>query len=149
MKNIPQLNTARILETTRRQSGQVLFPRQFRKETKTPESSDNNRTHQNIRDMHSQTLQNSTISFDQTSTSIHKFFKNKEEFNTYMLQKNYVCSKSQYQKIIFQLSEIGKRIKKNNELIAKMKNYLTKLKQTKKQKQTDIVNLLSNKESLE
>ena len=149
MKNCLPINTIRIIESKRRKSGQVNNPVKIRKVNKTPESSNNNRTHQNIRDMHSQTLQNSTISFDRTSTSIHRLFKNKEEFNNYMFYKKYYNSRKQYQKIITQLSDIENRIKENNEKINKMKKYLIKLKLNKKQKQTDIVNLLSNKESLE
>ena len=149
MKNFPPLNTIRIIESKRRKSGHVNNPEKIRKVNKTPESSNTNRTHHNIRDIHSQTLQNSTISFDRTSTSIHRLFRNKEEFNNYMLYKKYYNSKNQYTKIINQLSDIDNRIKDNNEKINKMKNYLNKLKHNKKQKQLDIVNLLSNKESLE
>ena len=149
MKNIPQINTTKIIEARRRQSGQVINPKKLRKVNKTPESSDNNRTHHYIRDIHSQTLQNSTISFDQTSMSVHRLFKNKEDFSNYMLHKKYISSKNQYHKVIVLLSDIENKIKENNEIIDKMKNYLNKLKQNKKQKQIDIVNLLSNKESLE
>ena len=149
MKNIPTINATRIIEARRRKSGKAINPEKLRRVDKTPESSQNNRTNQNIRDIHSKTLQNSTISFDQINTSNHKLFKNKEEFNNYMLYKKYFNSKNQYQKIITQLSYLENRIKENDENIDKMKNYLITLKQNKKQKQADIVNLLSNKESLE
>ena len=150
MKSIPQINTSKIIDSKRKNSGQLLIPKNFRKTNKTPESTDNSRKIRDKRDItHSQTLQNSVISFDPLNASVSRIFKNKDELNNYMLYKKYLCSKTQYHKIISEISEIDNKIKENNEKIEKMNNFLNKLKQNKKQKETDIVDLLSNKESLE
>ena len=146
MNNIPKANTD-IIDSKTNNSNIFQIPKKRKKSNKTPESYNSKQDMKDI--IHSQTLQNSTISFEQSNTSFNRLFKNKEEFNNYMLYKKYICSKTQYHKIISQLSEIYNKIKENNEKIEKMKNILDKLKEKKKQKQIDIVNLLSNKESLE
>ena len=147
MKNIPKINIPKNIETNRIISSHLIFPKKIRKSNKTPDLSPSNRY---IKDKpNSQSLINSTISFDQVSARINKLFKNKEEFNNYMLDKRFLFSKTQYNKIITLLSEIDVKIKENNETIENLHNFLVKLKKTKKQKQSDIINLLSNKESLE
>ena len=150
MKNIPKINSSKIVESKRKYSGQLLIPKNTRKSNKTPELTDNNKRIPDSKDIfHSQTLQNSTISFDQVNRSMFRLFRNKEEFNNYMIYKKYLCSKTQYHKIISDITELDNKIKENNDKIEKMNNFLNKLKKNKKQKESDIVNLLSNKESLE
>ena len=150
MNNIPKINTSKIVESKRKNSGQLLIPRNLRRPNKTPESADGNKIiHEKKNTTHSQTLHNSTISIDPVNTSISRIFRNKEELNNYMFHKKYICSKTQYHKIVSDISEIDNKIKKNNEKIEKYNSFLNKLKQIKKQKQSDIVDLLSNKESLE
>ena len=147
MKNIPKINIPKNIETNRIISSHLIFPKKIRKSNKTPDLSPINRY---VKDKaNSQSLINSTISFDQISARINKLFKNKEEFNNYMLDKRFLFSKKQYNKIIALLSEIDVKIKENDESIENMHNFLVKLKKTKKKKQSDIINLLSNKESLE
>ena len=150
MKNIPKINSNKVVDSKRKYSGQLLIPKNLRKTNKTPELIDNSKKNLDSKDIiHSQTLQNSTISFDQLNRSMFRLFRNKEEFNNYMLYKKYLCSKTQYHKIISEISDIDNKIKENNDKIEKMNNFLNKLKKNKKQKESDIVNLLSNKESLE
>jgi hypothetical protein len=81
--------------------------------------------------------------------SVQKIFFNKKNYEQYMFQKNYLISKTQYNKIISSLSDIEIKLRENNALIDKYNNDLNNLKQTKKKKQEEIVELLSNKESLE
>ena len=147
MKGTSYVSRTNRIESQRKNSVHSAIPRGIRQENKTPESIKSHRDAKDI--IHSQTLQNSTISYDKSTMSIHKFFKNKEELNNYMLSRKYSSSKSHYNKVIDNLSELEKKIKYNNETIEKLKNLLIKLKEKKKQKQLDIVNLLSNKESLE
>ena len=144
MKVIPKQNTNKNNDTHRKNSVHLAIPRKIRNEIKIPDYINSSRGPKDT--THSQTLQNSCISYDKSFISIRKFFKNKEEFNNYML---YSYSKSQYNKIIENLAEIENKIKDNNISMEKMNNFLIKLKEKKKQKQSDIVNLLSNKESLE
>ena len=63
--------------------------------------------------------------------------------------KEYTMINDRRNKAIDDLKNISERIKNNNIKIEEIKKSLIDLKEEKKQKQTDIVNLLSNKESLE
>ena len=142
MNNIPKTKTSKIVESKRKNSGHLLIPRNLRRSNKTPESTDDNKNIQEKKiTTHSQTLHNSTISFDPVNTSISRIFRNREELNNYMFHKKYICSKTQYHKIISEISEIDNKIKENNEKIEKFNSFLNKLKQIKKQKQSDIVDL--------
>lgn len=63
--------------------------------------------------------------------------------------KEYTMINDRRNKAIDDLKNITERIKNNNIKIEELKKNLVELKEEKKQKQTDIVNLLSNKESIE
>ena len=63
--------------------------------------------------------------------------------------KEYTLINDRRNKAIDDLKNITERIKNNNIKIEELKNNLIELKEEKKRKQIDIVNLLSNKESLE
>ena len=65
------------------------------------------------------------------------------------LNKKYLITISKYEQIISELSSINKKLDVNIEKAKELKESLKKLKEDKKRKQNDIVNLLSNKESLE
>ena len=94
-------------------------------------------------------LQTSMISLNKSNISIQKIKFNKKQYEQYMFQKRYLISKTQYHKIISNLSDIDKKIKINNEIIESYNLNLTKLKENKKKKQDEIMELLANKESLE
>ena len=66
-----------------------------------------------------------------------------------VLYKKYLIIISKYEQIISELSTINKKLESNNGKLEELKENLKKLKEEKKQKQIDIVDLLSNKESLE
>lgn len=143
MKKIHHINTSKNFEERIQMINPELISKNRRKGIKTPE------TYNNIRkDSANQRIQNFEISFDH-SRNFRKMFRNKEECQNYLLYKKYLISKTKYNKIISILSDIDKKIKDNKELIDKLNLNLKKLKKNKKQKQSDIVNLLSNKESLE
>ena len=63
--------------------------------------------------------------------------------------KEYTMINDRRNKAIDDLKNITERIKNNNIKIEEIKKNLIELKEEKKQKESDIVNLLSNKESLE
>ena len=65
------------------------------------------------------------------------------------LQRKYLFILSKYEKIVEELSNINKKLEENNKKIEELNNDIKILKDNKKQKQYDIVNYLSNKESLE
>ena len=66
-----------------------------------------------------------------------------------ILHKKYLISITKIEQINTDISNINKKLDDNNMRIEKLTENLKKLKEEKKQKQIDIVNLLSNKESLE
>ena len=86
---------------------------------------------------------------NKSNISVQKIFFNKKNYEQYMFQKKYLISKTQYNKIISSISDIEIKLKENNELIDKYNNDLKSIKETKKKKQEEIVELLSSKESLE
>ena len=66
-----------------------------------------------------------------------------------ILYQEYLITNSKYHKTISEIDNLNKKITEGNTKIEKLTENLEKLKEDKKQKQIDIVNLLSNKESLE
>jgi uncharacterized coiled-coil protein SlyX len=66
-----------------------------------------------------------------------------------LLYQEYLMTNSKYQKTISEIDNLNKKITEGNKKIEKLTENLKKLKEDKKQKQLYIVNLLSNKESLE
>ena len=71
-------------------------------------------------------------------------------FNDFeLLQKKYLFIISKYEKILQESSKVNKKLEENTKEIEELNNGLKKLKEEKKKKQSDIVNFLSNKESLE
>ena len=111
---------------------------------KSPHSSNNLSEIQQKEMFSCQKFQGSSIdiSFNETN-------KNKEEYDNYMLYKQYLISKTQYQKMISEIADIESKYTKNSNSIKKLESDLEELKKEKKQKKSDIINLLSNKESLE
>ena len=142
MKKIHHINTTKNFDERIQMINPELISKTRRKGNKTPE------TYNNMRKNSNQRIQNFEISFDH-SRNFRKMFRNKEECQNYMLYKKILISKTKYNKIISILTDIDKKLKDNKDLIDKLNLNLKKLKKNKKQKQSDIVNLLSNKESLE
>ena len=66
-----------------------------------------------------------------------------------LIRRKYLFIISKYEKIIEELSNINKKLEENNQKIEELNNGIVKLKEDKKQKQSDIVNYLAKKESLE
>ena len=94
----------------------------------------------------SQKFQNSIISLD---ISFNQINKNKEDDENYMLYKQHLLSKTQYNKIILEIANIDNKYIKNENSIKKLEKELEELKEEKRQNKLDIVDLLSNKESIE
>ena len=72
-----------------------------------------------------------------------------EQFDDDPILNEYSIINNKRSKILEDLKIISEKITKNNELIEQNKKQLEELKSEKKRKQNDIVNLLSNKESIE
>ena len=97
-------------------------------------------------EINSQKYQNSMMSFD---ISFKEDLRKRENYENYTLNKKILISKEQYNKIFSDIIEIENKFMNNNYLIEKYKKDLENLKIQKRQNQSDVVNLLSNKESLE
>ena len=100
----------------------------------------------------SQKLQNSNYNLDH-STNIQSLNMSKEELHINMhhsnLFKKNLINLNKHEQIIKQLIYLNKKMKENNKKIENFTDKLKNLKEEKNQKKSDIVNLLSNKESLE
>ena len=146
MKKISAIKTSKNMKEKSRSINQEFNFDKVRKITKTPDTSNNNR--KEVRESVYHLLPNSELSFQQPD-NLRKLFRNKEEYNNYLFYEKYLTSQRKYSRMIQEMLEINKKINDNNEKIEMLNANLKKMKKEKSQKQRDIVNLLSNKESLE
>ena len=82
-------------------------------------------------------------------TDINSYFGQNNLYYKEVLRKKYLLIISKYEKILDNISNMNKKIEENSKEIEDLNLGLKKLKETKKKNQSDIVNYLSNKESLE
>ena len=143
--NLQQSSLNSFNDEPRKNSNKLLF---ISKISKTSKSPDNLKLSKNKLQFDNN-MQSSLISLNKSNISVQKIFFNKKHYEQYMFQKKYLISKTQYNKIISSISDIEIKLKENNELIDKYNNDLKNLKESKKKKQEEIVELLSSKESLE
>ena len=129
MKEISQNDSKKKDDIHRKYSVHLAIPRTLRNEINIIDCINSCRGQKDL--IHSQILQNSSISYDKSFISLHRLCKNKEEFKNYML---YSYSESQYTKIIDNLLDIEEKIKDNIMSIEKLNNFLMKLKEKKKAK---------------
>ena len=80
---------------------------------------------------------------------INSYFCQNNLYYREILRKKYLLIISKYEKILDNISNMNKKIEENSKEIEDLNTGLKKLKETKKKNQTDIVNYLSYKESLE
>ena len=83
------------------------------------------------------------------SVNFNELIENPAENDNYMLYKKYLIAKTQYNKKISEIADINNRIIQNKNEVEKCQNYLVKLKEEKQAKKTLIIDLISEKESLE
>ena len=146
MKKISAIKTSKNMNEKSRSINQDFNFDKVRKITKTPDISNNNR--KEARESVYHLLPNSELSFQQPDNFKH-LFKNKEEYDNYLFYEKFITSQRKYNRMISEVLEMNKKFNDNNEKIEKLNFNLKKIKKEKNQKQDDIVNLLSNKESLE
>ena len=147
--NFQQSSSQIFMEEPHKNSNKILFLSKIPKASKSPDNLKSSKTKAQFELTNFHNMQSSQISLNKSNMSVQKIFFNKKNYEQYMFQKNYLISKTQYNKIISSLSDIEIKLRENNALIDKYNNDLNNLKQTKKKKQEEIVELLSNKESLE
>jgi hypothetical protein len=69
-------------------------------------------------------LQTSMMNLNKSNISVQKIKFNKKNYDQYMFQKKYLLSKTQYHKLISNLSEIEEKLKENKENIEKLNKSL-------------------------
>ena len=130
-------------------SDNLLIPKKIYKTSKSPDFINSIKIKNKIEIKNLNKLKTTKLSLNKSNISVQKIKFNKKHYDQYMFQKKYLLSKTQFHKIISCLSEIELKLKENDENIEKANIALNDLKETKKKKKEEIIELLSNKESLE
>ena len=139
------VKTATLVGNTAKPVINQLSTRNKYKASKSPIST-NNISEIEQKETINQNFQNSMMTLD---ISFNETPRNQEEIENYNLYKKYLISKTDYNKLISEISYVDNKIKDNTKLIENLSNNLNKLKEEKKEKNVILVDLLSNKESLE
>ena len=139
------VKTATLVGNTAKPAINQLSTRNKYKASKSPIST-NNISEIEQKEAINQNFQNSMMTLD---ISFNETPRNQEEIENYNLYKKYLISKTDYNKLISEISYVDNKIKDNTKLIENLSNNLNKLKEEKKEKNVILVDLLSNKESLE
>ena len=93
-----------------------------------------------------QNIQNSMMTLD---ISFNEMSRNQEENESKALYKQYLLYKGEYNKTISEIAFIDNKLSQNNKSIEELEKYLSNIKEQKKEKNAILIDLLSNKESLE
>ena len=143
------MKTELLNDELNNKTDRLLIHRKINKLSKSPECLISKKSINKFQIRNSNQLDISNSNLNKSNISVQKIIFNKKHYNQFMFQKKYLISKTQYHKLISNLSEIDIKLKENNDMIEKLNIDLNELKQTKKKKQQEIMELLSNKESLE
>ena len=147
--NTQPMTTELLNDELNNKTDRLLIHRKINKLSKSPECLISKKSINKFHIRNSNQLDISNSNLNKSNISVQKIIFNKKHYNQFMFQKKYLISKTQYHKLISNLSEIDIKLKENNDMIEKLNIDLNELKQTKKKKQQEIMELLSNKESLE
>ena len=147
--NTQPMTTELLNDELNNKRDRLLIHRKINKLSKSPECLISKKSINKFHIRNSNQLDTSNSNLNKSNISVQKIIFNKKHYNQFMFQKKYLISKTQYHKLISNLSEIDIKLKENNDMIEKLNIDLNELKQTKKKKQQEIMELLSNKESLE
>ena len=93
-----------------------------------------------------QNFQNSMMTLD---ISFNETSQNQEDLESKALYKKYLLYKGEYNKAISEIAFIDNKLTQNNKSIEELEKNLSNIKQQKKEKNAILIDLLSNKESLE
>ena len=145
----PMMITKLIEEELQNDSDKLIIPRILGKISKSPEIKNKTKNKIRIDFANPNKLQTSMMNLNKSNISVQKIKFNKKNYDQYMFQKKYLLSKTQYHKLISNLSEIEEKLKENKENIEKLNKSLNELKEEKKKKKEKVIDLLSSKESLE
>ena len=120
-----------------------LSSRNMNKQSRSPISTNNI---SEIEAINFPNFQNSMMTLD---ISFNESSRNHEEAENHALYKKYLISKTEYNKIMSEIAYVENRLAENNKIIKQLETTLSELKQEKKEKNSILIDLLSNKESLE
>ena len=148
--NTQQENSKASVEKSQSDLNKVLLLSKIPKPNQSPQILKNSKSQTilNVQNINNQ-LQTSMISLNKSNSNFHKVIVNKKNYDQFIFQKKYLISKTQYHKLISNLSDVEKKIKENNDIIDNLNKNLNTLKETKKKKKEEITELLSSQESLE
>ena len=142
------IKTARVLDCKTKPVFKLSSCNTIMKTSKSPKSRNNFSELEKKENTNLQNFQTSIASID-CSISFNESKKNYEECNGNTFYKKYLISRTQYNQKISELADINNKYMQNKIEIEKLEKYLEKLKQDKKEKESYIIDLLSQKESLE
>ena len=142
------IKTARVLDRKIKPVFKLTNNNTIMKISKSPRSRNNFSEMEKKENTNLQNFQTSIASID-SSISFNESNKNYEECNGNTFYKKYLISRSQYNQKISEIVDINNKYMQNKTEIEKLEKYLEKLKQEKKEKESYIIDLLSQKESLE
>ena len=146
---VKSIKTARVLGNKIKPIFRMTNTKMLMKMSKSPKSRNNVIIEIDKKEsINSQNFQTSMTSIE-NSMSFNELKKNKEECNGSSLYKKYLLSKTQYNKKISEIADINNKYIQNQNEIKRLEKYLEKLKQEKNEKKSNIIDLLSQKESLE
>ena len=123
-----------------------LSSRNINRTSRSPTSTNNISVIESKDTFNIQNFQNSMMTLD---ISFNETSRIQEESENYALYKKYLISKTEYNKMISEISYIDDKINQNINTIEKLKKCLSNLKEQKNEKNVILIDLLSNKESLE
>ena len=146
---VKSIKTARVLGNKIKPIFRMTNTKMLMKMSKSPKSRNNVVIEIDKKEsINSQNFQTSMTSIE-NSMSFNELKKNKEECNGSSLYKKYLLSKTQYNQKISEIADINNKYIQNQNEIKRLEKYLEKLKQEKNEKKSNIIDLLSQKESLE
>ena len=143
---IKSVRTATLPGNTAKPGFKRFGSRNNHKSSRSPKSNNNISEIEQKETINFPNCQNSLMIFD---ISFNETSKNQEEYDNNSLYKKYLTSKTRYNKLVSEIEYVDNKIKENTKLIENLSNDLSKLKEEKKEKDATLLNLLSNKESLE
>ena len=140
------VKTAKFIEGKTKPIYKKISSRNMYKISRSPISTNNISEIEQKETLNLQNFQNSMMTLD---ISFNETSRNHEDHESKALYKKYLLYKGEYNKIISDIAYIDNKLTLNNNSIEKLEKYLSTIKEQKKEKNTILIDLLSNKESLE
>ena len=144
LRNVKTANFTEIKKT--KPIFKKLSSRNMKNASRSPISTNNISEIEQKETLNIPNFQNSMMTLD---ISFNDTPRNQEECDNYALYKKYILSKTEYNKLVSEIAYIDNKYNQNNNMIEKLEKILSNLKEEKREKNIILIDLLSNKESLE